>query len=392
MTRRRAIRAVDALGLVTIAAYGSWFYGFGILVGDMSRDLAVGVGSLGILFGVTTLVGGSIAIAIGRTLDRHGPRRILVLFGPLSAVLYGAVSFVESAETFCLLYVTAGGLVSGTGFYSFTQPLVIKIRPDDPMRAVTRLTIWGALASPVAIPLTEFLRRSVGWRATMRFSGLVLLATFLIAATVTRGLVAAGHRRHSSLHEIVRDTATSHFLQMYAASLFLSSMSISSLLVFQVPTMKWAGLSAATAASFAGARGFLQLLGRLPLLPIVMRFGPWRVQRACRWAIVPGTIALWFSGSLVFATIYAVVIGASAGALSALDGMVNRDVLPIENFGTTVALLGFVATVGSALGPMVVGVVVQFSGSVAFAPGLVVFLATAAALVQRAAQLARLRS
>lgn len=358
----------------------------------MSRDLAVGVGSLGILFGVTTLVGGLIAIAIGRILDRHGPRRILVLFGPLSAVLYGAVSFVESAETFCLLYSTAGGLVSGTGFYSFTQPLVIKIRPDDPMRAVTRLTIWGALASPVAIPLTEFLRRSVGWRATMRFSGLVLLATFLIAATVTRGLVAAGHRRHSSLHEIVRVTATSHFLQMYAASLFLSSMSISSLLVFQVPTMKWAGLSAATAASFAGARGFLQLLGRLPLLPIVMRFGPWRVQRACRWAIVPGTIALWFSGSLVFATIYAVVIGASAGALSALDGMVNRDVLPIENFGTTVALLGFVATVGSALGPIVAGVVVQFSGSVAFAPGLVVFLATAAALVQRAAQSARLRS
>lgn len=392
MTSRRAIRAVDALGLVTIAAYGSWFYGFGILVGDMSRDLAVGVGSLGILFGVTTLVGGLIAIAIGRILDRHGPRRILVLFGPLSAVLYGAVSFVESAETFCLLYSTAGGLVSGTGFYSFTQPLVIKIRPDDPMRAVTRLTIWGALASPVAIPLTEFLRRSVGWRATMRFSGLVLLATFLIAATVTRGLVATGHRRHSSLHEIVRVTATSHFLQMYAASLFLSSMSISSLLVFQVPTMKWAGLSAATAASFAGARGFLQLLGRLPLLPIVMRFGPWRVQRACRWAIVPGTIALWFSGSLVFATIYAVVIGASAGALSALDGMVNRDVLPIENFGTTVALLGFVATVGSALGPMIAGVVVQFSGSVAFAPGLVVFLATAAALVQRAAQLARLRS
>jgi hypothetical protein len=46
---RPAARAIDALGLLTIAAYGSWFYGFGVLVQDMSVDLGVGVGALVLL-------------------------------------------------------------------------------------------------------------------------------------------------------------------------------------------------------------------------------------------------------------------------------------------------------------------------------------------------------
>ena len=50
-----AARVIDALGFLTIAAYGSWFYGFGVLVEDISADLGTGVGALGGVYGVTTL-------------------------------------------------------------------------------------------------------------------------------------------------------------------------------------------------------------------------------------------------------------------------------------------------------------------------------------------------
>jgi hypothetical protein len=70
---RPAARAIDALGLLTIASYGSWFYGFGVLVQDMSADLGVGLGVLGAVYGAATLVGGVAAVVVGRVLDRRGP-------------------------------------------------------------------------------------------------------------------------------------------------------------------------------------------------------------------------------------------------------------------------------------------------------------------------------
>lgn len=353
------VRKIDVLGLLTIAAYGSWFYGFGVLAGDISRDLGVGLGSLGVVFGLTTLAGGCGAIGVGRLLDRRGPDVILRVIGPFGALLYIALPFVQSALLFCSLHVVCGGLISASAFYSFTQPIAMRIRPDEPMRAVTRLTIWGALASPIAIPLTEAARRTLTWRGAMRVSGIVLVCAFVMSAWALRGHIRTPRRSQAGLRDVIRSITTSAFLRSYAASGFFASMSVAALLVFQVPVMKWAGLSATAAASFAGARGLLQLIGRLPLLFFVTRFGAWRVQQMCKFAVILGAVALWLAGSTIFASVYVVIVGASAGALSALDGMVGHEVLPAENFATTIALLGFVATLGSALGPILAGCVVQ---------------------------------
>jgi MFS family permease len=159
-------------------------------------------------------------------------------------------------------------------------------------------------------------------------------------------------------------------------------MSVSSLLVFQVSVMRWAGLSAALAATFAGGRGLLQLLGRLPLVPIVDRFGVWKVQIACRSAIGLGAIALAFSGSIPFAVGYIVIIGASAGALSAIDGMVAREILPTKDFATLASVLGLIGTVGSALGPIVVGLLVQASNTLGVVPVVVVATGISAPVIQ----------
>jgi MFS-type transporter involved in bile tolerance (Atg22 family) len=105
----------------------------------------------------------------------------------------------------------------------------------------------------------------------------------------------------------------------------------------------------------------------------------------CRQGIIIGAVALLLAGSRIFAVLYVVVIGACAGALSALDGMVSHEVLPRENFATTVALLGFVATLGSAIGPILVGIAVQITSSVGTVPGLVVLFATGAVVGQRLA-------
>lgn len=385
MTLKNPVRVIDAFGLLTIAAYGTWFYGFGVLVGDVSRDLHVGVGSLGVVFGLTTLAGGAGAIVVGRLVDKRGPRLVLRVFGPTGALTYVILASTSNPFLFGVLHVMCGGMISASAFYSFTQPMVMRLRRDQPMRAVTRLTIWGALASPIAIPLTEAARRAFTWRGAMRISGLVLCAMFFLSAWMIRGDAHTTTQSRGRFRNVLTSTASSGFLRLYALSGFLASMSVAALLVYQVPVMKWSGLSATAAASFAGARGLLQLVGRLPLLPLVAKFGAWRIQHLCKFAVVCGACALWLSGSTIFAGVYAVVVGSSAGALSALDGMVGHEVLPSNDFATTIALLGFVATLGSALGPVLTGLMVQWL-SLGVVPAFVATTASGAVIIQTLAR------
>ena len=324
---RPSARVIDALGFLTIAAYGSWFYGFGVLVEDISADLGTGVGALGAVYGVTTLAGGAGAVAVGRLLDRRGPRTVAGIIGPLASAAYALSSFIDDGAVFCAVFAIAGGAISASGFYSFTQPVAMSVRPDDTVRAVTRLTIWGAFASPVMIPLTEVMRDAWGWRGAVRGTSVALFLVFALVASMTRTMAPVATGPVQPLRSVVRRAASSPFLRWYAGSAMLSSAAISSLLVFQVPVMKWAGLTAAAAASFAGARGLLQLFGRLPLVPLVARFGAWRLQFAGRAALVAGAAALWASGSAAAAVAYVIVVGASTGALAAVDGMVSREVL-----------------------------------------------------------------
>ncbi|MEY4364898.1 MAG: hypothetical protein RLZZ305_242 [Actinomycetota bacterium] len=386
---RPVARAIDALGLLTIAAYGSWFYGFGVLVQDMSADLGVGVGVLGAVYGAATLVGGVAAVVVGRMLDRHGPRLILTVVGPVAALAYAASSVIRDGLVFCAVFPLVGGAVSATGFYSFTQPLAMAVRPDDTVRAVTRLTIWGAFASPLMIPLTEVMRDAWGWRGAVRATSVALFACFVLASSVVRVAPRDRTRPVSPTREVFRRAVASSFLRRYAASVLMSSVAISSLLVFQVPVMKWAGLSATAAASFAGARGLFQLFGRMPLVPLVTRFGAWRLQVVCRTAIVAGALSLWASGSTVPAVAYVAIIGASTGALAAVDGMVAREVVAGDDFATLLALLGFVGTLGGAFGPVVVGLLVQWTGSLGVVPWVVIVGALASVGVQTSADRVR---
>ena len=377
------LRAIDALGLLTIAAYGSWFYGFGVLVGDISSDVGVGVGALGALYGATTLVGGVMAVGVGRFLDRRGPRVVLAVAGPVASGLYALSSVVSDAISFGLLFAVSGGMIAACGFYSFTQPVSMRVRPDDTVRAVTRLTIWGAFASPVMIPLTELARNELGWRGAVRSSALVLVVFFALSAVAVQVSPSPNGRGGARLGDVTRRAWSSVFLRFYAASVLLSAVAISSLLVYQVPVMKWAGVSAAAAASFAGARGLFQLLGRLPLVALVSKWGSWNLQFACRLGVVVGAVALGFSGTGAFTVVYVVVIGACTGALAAVDGMVAREILDDDDFATLMSILGLVGTLGGASGPAVVGLLVDGAGSLGVVPAVVAVAAVASAVVQR---------
>ena len=99
---------LNALGFLTVVAYGTWFYGFGVLFEDLASFHGVSAGTLGIAFGLANLISGVGAVATGRRLDVFGPRAVLGIVGPFGAVLYGASSFF-TGTTFLVTYALGGG-------------------------------------------------------------------------------------------------------------------------------------------------------------------------------------------------------------------------------------------------------------------------------------------
>ena len=369
---------LHSLGVLTVLAYGTWFYGFGVLFTDLSDFHGVSATTLGVTFGIAQLLSGIGAVATGRRLDVFGPRAVLGIIGPVGALIYFASSYA-SGTTFLALYSLGGGLIGASGFYSFTQPLAVRVTSIDSTRAITRLTIWGALSSPIMIPLTEVLRTNYGWQTAVRLPAVLTMLAFFVAATLCRVEISPAEKPPALLTSL-RSALGNSRLRLFTLGAFLSSIAVSTLLVFQLPTMTAAGVSTATAALLASVRGFMQLAGRIPLVSAINKFTAPRLIIVARFALGVSALFLLGSGNIAFAVIYIVFAGITIGALSALDGVAARGIVQPEVFGTVMGGIGLITTLGGALGPIFSGwLKVVFDSSIA--PIAIVFVTACSAAI-----------
>jgi len=359
---------VDVLGVLTIAVYGSWYYGFGVLIDDIGEALDMSTTLLGLAFGAAQILFGVLSIVAGRILDRRGAGVVLGLLGPIGAVALGFSGRAQADWQFISCFALGGGLTAAAGFYGMTQAILVRLDRDRATARIIRLTIWGALASPIAIPLTEIIRRELGWRLALELPAGLALVTFLLASRVigsaTGSMSNQSHARWSVAVAMVgRDRA----LRWHALGVLFAYMALSTLLVFQVSLLRWAGLGAGVAAGFAGARGMMQLTGRLPLSRVLRLVSVWRLLATARLMVTGACVVILFSGTAPIAVVYVILAGTGIGAISALDGLAAREILPVSDFGSTSGVLTLLGALGGAIAPVVAGRVTDVAGSPALA-------------------------
>lgn len=375
---------VGVLGLITITVYGSWFYAFGVLLDPIIEDTGWGEAALASAFGISSLIAGFGGLAGGWLLDRFGSRMVFGLGALLGGGSFLIAASAGSVAVFALSAAVGGGVFASLGFYHVTQTSAVRISPGLENRAIAVLTIWGAFASAVFIPLAAWLLSLIDWRATLRILTLsAALALALGALAVDTRDRALGAKRPPAFRKVgraLRDGRAKRFL----VSQGLAGIGVATILVYQVPAMTAAGLALGAASFWAGFRGFAQLGGRLPLMPIVARLGVANSLRVSYLAIGIGSLALAFGGNHVLAAFYAIVAGFGIGAVSPLVGMHSKAVFGESSLGTAMGLVSLVFHVVGAAGPIVAGWVSEGTGSralpVAASAGLAVL---AAVLIHR---------
>ena len=388
---------VLTLSITQLTSWGVLYYGFGVIMPVMERELGWSRIVLTGGFSLALLISGIAAVPVGHWLDRHGTRVLMTVGSIAATLLLLAWSQVTTILGFYLVWAGIG-LAFAAVLYEPAFAAVATWFQHGRGRALAVLTFFGGLASLVFIPLTERLITGFGWRtALIQLAVVVGVVTILPHAIVLRrrpadlGLQPDGVPHHSSAHGAPIDSSLTPAQAMRAAPFWwlaaafsLTTLVMITLNVHLVVYLIEQGYSSAFAASAAGLHGLMSVSGRLTLAPLGRRFTLTHLMIALFLMQAIALLVLLVVPSQLGVFGYVVLFGLGSGASTPV-----RAALVAEHYGTAaygringaLTMLGTWARVAAPVGAGALSVVIGYRSLLW---GLAVAAALAAGCVWRA--------
>ena len=177
---------ITALGVSQILAWGTSFYIPAVfaepIVADTGWSLSFVVGgtSLGLL------VAGLISPQVGKLIDRHGGRPVLLASSLFYATGLCAMGLAPALPIYLLGWALIG-VGMGTGLYDAVFAALGRMYGSEARGPITNLTLFGGFASTICWPLSAFMIEHVGWRAAcLIYAGLHLGLSLPLEMAVVR--------------------------------------------------------------------------------------------------------------------------------------------------------------------------------------------------------------
>ena len=353
---------IALLGLITIAAYGTWYYAFGILLDPILSDTGWAEWAVSGIFSAAAATGAVGAVAAGRLIDRVGSRPGFVLAAVLGAGGLTLASYASTLAVFAIGAIVGGASLQALGFYHVTQTTAARSAPGQTAKAISLLTIYGAFSSTIYLPLTAFLVTTTTWRTTLRaLVGGTAVILLVGAALVREGdrTAAKAARAELDFRAALRAPGARRFI----AGSALVGLAVGTVLVYQVPLMTAAGLPVGVAAWMGGARGAAQITGRIPLPLLLRRLGARAAVRLAFSMIAIGLVVLPFAGNVFVALVYVAIAGFGIGATSPLQGIYASELFADGHLGASMGVITMAFGLSTAAGPAIAGLLSEITGS-----------------------------
>lgn len=366
---------VGSLGLVQILAWGTSFYFPAVFAGPIVSDTGW---SLGYVVGGTSvglLVAGLISPQVGRIIDRHGGRPVLLASSLFYAAGLIGIGLAPALPVYLLAWVVLG-LGMGTGLYDAVFAALGRMYGSAARGPITNLTLFGGFASTICWPLSAFMIEQAGWRsACFIYAGLHLLVSLPLQMAVVRRPAAAksdGVQDQSpvpvSPPPIANEAAIFALLALVLSlAAGIGSIVVVHLLIF----LQARGLDFAVAVSLGTLFGPAQVGARLVERVFGSRYHP-------IWTMV-GSVSLMAVGLMLlfggFPVLVLVILlyGAGYGV-----SWIGRGTLPLALFGPMrfprlMGKLAFPSLIVQALAPSAGALLIETGGVQATIGVLTVF-------------------
>jgi MFS family permease len=177
---------ITALGIAQILAWGTSFYFPAVFAGPIVADTGW---SLGYVVGGTSvglLVAGLISPQVGKIIDVHGGRPVLLASSLFYAAGLAGIGLAPALPVYLVAWVLLG-IGMGTGLYDAVFSALGRLYGSEARGPITNLTLFGGFASTVCWPLSAFMIEHIGWRdACFVYAALHLVVALPLQMAVIR--------------------------------------------------------------------------------------------------------------------------------------------------------------------------------------------------------------
>jgi MFS family permease len=344
------------------------FFAYGVLFKEFETEFGWSRTALSGASALATLMMGVLASVTGRLADRFGPRRVLLVTGPLFGLGLGLVSLVGAPWQLYLLFGTL--MAAGLGSHDVVTLSTVARWFEARRGIMTGVVKLGtALGQAVVPPIAAILILAQGWRGAVVTLGIAAAIVLVIAALLMshppKKVVAEGSGSEDGVsYAEARRTRTFWTLCAIQFLFFASVMSVPVHIAVHGMDL---GLSPATAALLLSVLGASSAAGRLVVGVLVDRIGGRRAMVFCLGVLAASMAAL--TGTVAHGALFAVMAtyGFAHGGLFTVVSPTVAGYFGNRAHGAIFGVVLLSGTVGGALGPILTGLAFDMRGSYALA-------------------------
>jgi MFS family permease len=341
---------------------------YSVFFASLQKELAADRAMISSANSLVSLVGGVSGIALGRLVDRFGPKLVVVGSALLIGAGYFLMSKVTSLWQLFLFYSVLGGIGVSSGNVTLLPPIArwfVKRRG-----LMTGIVKIGSGLGQAIVPLVAgMLITGFGWRETCIMMGILGVVGIIPIAQLLKhdpremGLdpygVNAINRTSSELSNRVqlslRGCIKTHQFWIVCAAYFLTGYITQSIMVHIVSYAMDGGVATVQAASVLSAIGALSIAGRLVLGSAGDKIGNRWVLIVCFIFLTIALSWLQFANRLWMLYAFALVYGFGHGGFFAVMSPLVAELFGTTHQGVNLGVVLLLQAVGLALGPFVTG-------------------------------------
>lgn len=330
-------RLTLVVGINQTLTWGMTFYLPAVIAGPAGTTLGMSRAAILGAFSCALLISGFCAPRVGKHIDRHGGRGILVASCAISALGMLLLATAQGPATWYAAWLVLGVGMS-LGLYDVAFATVGCLLGRNATPVITGITLLAGFASTIFWPIGAKLVPALGWQTTLLCYAAVqlLLNMPMVIAFVPAGLpreTAPTTTPHPP--QPVRRLAYACLATFFTLRWFITS----SIAVFILPLLQSLGATLDSAILVSALIGPGQVAGRLAEWALKDRTNLLTRARLAAF-LSPISLLTLLLGGPIAAPLFALLYGMSNGILT-----INRGSLPMAIFGPAgyASLLGWLA-------------------------------------------------
>jgi MFS family permease len=350
---------VAVIGTTQTLAWASSYYLPAILADPISVGLGVSKALFFGFFSAALLLQAALGPMIGKAIDRHGGRDVLVASNFVLAAGLGWLALAQGSVGLAGAWVLLG-VGMALGLYDSAFATLTALYGLEARAPITGITLIAGFASTLGWPISALLNQHFGWRgACLGWAALNLL----ICLPMNRLLIPrpAGPVRSAAAQEGEGPAAANAMLVL--AFVFGAVGFVTGAMAAHLPRLlELAGASATAAIAAASLMGPAQVAARLFEFGVLKRL---HALVSTRLALLMHPLGAAFLGVLggPAASVFALLHGAGNGLLT-----ISRGTLPLALFGPVgyglrTGIIVAPARVTTAAAPLLFGLLLDAMGT-----------------------------